>query len=42
MPFTINSCGEAITNYIVTPNPLPGKILNDKLKTLGIKGAAIA
>jgi hypothetical protein len=42
IPFTINSNGEAITNFIITPNPLPGKILNDKLKAFGIKGAAIA
>jgi hypothetical protein len=41
-PFTIYSNGEAITNFIVTPKPLPGKILNDKLKDLGIKGAAIS
>ena len=42
IPFFIRSKGEDITNFIVVPNKLPGKMLNDKLKALGIKGAAIS
>jgi hypothetical protein len=31
-----------VTNYIIEPGALPGKILVDKLKQFGIKGKAIA
>lgn len=42
IPFQIESKGEKITNFIVIPNELPGKMLNDRLKAFGIKGAAIS
>lgn len=42
IPFQISSKGEKITNFIVVPNELPGKMLNDRLKAFGIKGAAIS
>lgn len=41
-PFPIHCKGESITNYIVVPNKLPGKMLNERLKAFGIKGAAIS
>ena len=41
-PFQIMDKGEHVTNYIIEPGPLPGKILADKLKQFGIKGKAIA
>lgn len=43
LPFQISDGeGEYITNYIVQPGPLPGKILAEKLKEFGIKGKAVS
>lgn len=41
-PFFISSRGESITNYIVQPSKMPGKMLNERLKAFGVKGAAIS
>lgn len=33
--------GENITNYIIQPGALPGRIISEKLKEFGLKGKAI-
>ena len=41
LPFLIEEQGELITNYIIIPGTLPGKILPNKLKEFGIKGKLV-
>ena len=41
IPFMVEECGETITNYIIQPGALPGRIISEKLKEFGLKGKAI-
>jgi hypothetical protein len=42
LPFFVEERDELITNYIIVPGSLPGKIIAKKLKEYGIKGKLIS